>query len=81
MTQVEQQQRKFHNFVSDLMAESDTDLITYGSVIGMVYSLIEDNQLEQIDAVFRKEFPDYYFDKEQSKKDSEPKDPDDFFLF
>lgn len=60
MESVQQQkinQKKFHQFVSELMQEQPS---TYQSVIGMVYSLIEDKRLISLDKLLKENYPEYY---------------------
>lgn len=80
MTQ-EQQQSKFYNFVCELMEGQEKETTKFASVVSMLHTLIEQNYLDEVDAIFRKEFPGYYCDPEESKKDCKSKDPNDLFLF
>ncbi len=60
MKHLKKQQTKFHAFVSELMANENKELQMYQSVIGMIYSLIEENRLPEIDAVLKETFPEFY---------------------
>jgi hypothetical protein len=59
-------QTKFHSVVSELMNRTPIDEteIKYQSVIGMVYTLIEEGCLNQLDTMIRNEYPEYYTDIE-----------------
>lgn len=59
-------QRKFHSVVAELMdrkTKIETE-IKYQSVMSMVYTLIEDGCLNQLDIMIRNEYPEYYTDIE-----------------
>lgn len=79
--QQQQQQSKFYDFVCELMKVSGKEVTTFESVVSMLHTLIINNYLDEVDAIFRREFPDYYVDTEQSEKDRNSKDVDDFFPF
>ncbi len=57
MNQQKINQKKLHEFVSTVMHEAPS---TYQSVIGMVYSLIEDKRLISLDKLLKENYPEYY---------------------
>ena len=60
MENVKEQQTKLHCFVSELMANKSKELEMYQSVIGLIFTLIEENRLCEIDTVLKEKFPEYY---------------------
>lgn len=59
-TEVKKQQLNFHAFTDELMKIEHIDLLTYQSVIGMVYSLIEDKHLISLNRLLKETYPEYY---------------------
>jgi len=59
-------QTKFHSVVSELMDRKTKDEteIKYQSVMSMIYTLIEEGCLNQLDTMIRNEYPEYYTDIE-----------------
>lgn len=59
MTNADQKarQQKFYDFVSSVLNEPPS---TYQSVIGTVYSLIEDKHLISLDRLLKENYPEYY---------------------
>lgn len=55
-------QKQLHELVSRALSEQSNteEFETYQSVLGVVFSLIEDNNLEKLDTVLRLYFPAYY---------------------
>ena len=80
MTQ-EQQESKFYDFVCELMEDHGREMTKFESVVSMLHTLIKDNYLDELDAIFRNKFPGYYYDPEQSKKDCKSEREDDTFPF
>ena len=54
----ERNQRQFHELVNCLMNEPKFE--TYHSVISMIYTLIEDGKIEELNTVLHFHFPQYY---------------------
>jgi hypothetical protein len=63
---MEKYQKQLHEIVCSVMSETNTDkkFTTYQSVLSMVYSLIEDERLSEIDVLLQNSFPDYYLANE-----------------
>lgn len=57
MTDQKLKQKEFHDFVVSLMTGKVT---TYESVIGMVYTLIEDKHLISLNTLLKENYPEYY---------------------
>jgi len=55
---IEIYQKQFHGLISELM-DSDTDE-QYQSVLSTIYSIINNENIEQLDIVLRQNFPNYY---------------------
>jgi len=63
---MEKYQKQLHELVCNIMNETNTDkeFKTYQSVLSMVYSLIEDERLNELDKAFQKSFSEYYLKNE-----------------
>ncbi len=57
MSNQQLKQKQFHEFVSSLMTDK---VSTYESVIGMVYTLIEDKHLISLNRILKENYPEYY---------------------
>jgi hypothetical protein len=79
MTQ-EQQQSKFYDFVCELMEGQEKETTKFASVVSMLHTLIEENYLDEVDTIFRKEFPEYYVDSDKGDKDWKSQDTNDPYL-
>ena len=55
-------QRKLHCLVSELLQEysRSAEMDSYQSVLPMIYTIIEDDKLKDLDLVLRRNFPKYY---------------------
>jgi hypothetical protein len=58
-------QKKFHSVLCEVMEipPPGPQFETYQSVLSMVYTLIEDDKLYNLDEILRLEFPNYYNSK------------------
>lgn len=62
---MEKYQKQLHEIVCNVMTDTNTDkqFAAYQSVLSMVYSLIEDERLNELDEALQKSFSEYYFKK------------------
>ncbi len=60
MEEQKQAQKQFNEIVSEVL-NSDTNPV-YKSVVGVVFSLIEDRRLISLDTLLKENYPEYYYE-------------------
>ena len=58
--EIKKQQKIFHAFVCELLENKNEELGKYQSMIGMVYTLVEDEKWHRLNALLQVHFPEYY---------------------
>lgn len=54
-------QQKFHTVVNEVLSTEDRpETEQYKSVLGMVYTLVEDGRLNELSHTLKTSFPEYY---------------------